>query len=73
MDEDGMSSFIIQGSVCLKRDKRTAEQGEREKRLWILMRVYHNDTSFLMHLSYKSLHKYTNRRGSVMHCCVYWH
>ncbi len=22
------------------------------------MRVYHNDTTFLMHLSYKDLHKY---------------
>lgn len=60
---DVMYSFIIQASVCLKRDDRTAVQGERKKRLWLLMRLYHDDTTYLMHLSYKDLHKYTNTRG----------
>lgn len=72
---DVMNSFIIQTSVCLKRDNRTAVQAqrERERRPWLLMRVYHNDTTFLMHLSYEDLHKYTNTRGRVMHRCVSRH
>lgn len=57
-----MSSFIIQASLCLKKGDRTAE-GERGERLCLLMRVYHNDTTVLMHLSYKDLHGNTNTGG----------
>lgn len=44
-----MNSFIIQTPVCLKRDNRVVVQ-ERRTRLWLLMRVFHNDTTGLMHL-----------------------
>lgn len=56
--EDVMNSFIIQASACLKRDNRAAAR-ERRTGLWLLMRVFHNDTTCLMHLLYKDLQKYT--------------
>lgn len=34
-------------------------------RLWLLMRVFHNDTTCLMHLLYKDLQKYTNRGDAL--------
>lgn len=34
---------------------------QRRTRLWLLMRVFHNDTTCLMHLLYKDLQKYTNK------------
>lgn len=48
---------------------------EGRTRLWLLMRVFHNDTTCLMHLLYKDPPKYTNKgdapwRVSALMACV---
>lgn len=35
------------------------QRGERRTGLWLLMRVFHSDTTCLMHLLYQDLQKYT--------------
>lgn len=65
---DGCAGLVYHAglSVCVNRDDRTAVQGERGERLWLLMRVYHNDKTFFMHLSYRDLQKYTNTRAALL-------
>lgn len=74
---DGCDELIYYSDLSVseegQQDGGAGSERERERRPWLLMRVYHNDTTFLMHLSYEDLHKYTNTRGRVMHRCVSRH
>lgn len=56
---------------CVWRGTTGPQCRERQIRLWLLMRVYHNDSTFLMHLSYKGLQKYTSREAArCIHRCL---